>query len=101
VYVGGSINVLYSFFLVFVIIFRCKPISWFWERTEALAIDHGAIAEGYCRPNLAKHAALAESVMSALVDWSFASLALVLMRKVEMRKIQRAAVSIVILLGQA
>jgi hypothetical protein len=101
IYIGSVVNVMYSFFLIFVLVFRCKPINWFWERTERMQYENGGTDEGTCHALLSRHGKYAECVMSALVDWSFASLPLILMRKVDMGKMQRLAVSLVVLLGQA
>jgi hypothetical protein len=101
VYIGNTVNIIYSFFLVFVLIFRCKPLNWFWQRTAHMQYENGENFQGVCRSNFARHGLYAESVMSALVDWSFASLPLILMRYADIGKMQRAAVSLVILLGQA
>jgi hypothetical protein len=72
VYICNGINLLFSTFLFFAIIFRCAPVDHFWNR---LGPDK---PKGHCHPGLAIGSTYLQSGISAGIDITFATLPLFL-----------------------
>jgi hypothetical protein len=97
VWVFTVVNVLLSVYMVFLFIFRCTPVNWFWDR----AVSHPTNSvDGYCHGKTARRSMHMQSVVSAAVDWVFATLPAFIMKDVHLRRVEKFAMWAVVIMAE-
>ena len=87
-----SAVVLFSTFYVFLIIFQCYPVDYFWTRYA------GAV--GKClNPNVIADATYAHSAISAWTDWTLGILPIFLVWDLAMNLRTKVSVALILALG--
>lgn len=95
VYTLTWINIIYNFYMVFILIFQCRPIYYFWERTV-----FDSPVQGMCRLNIARWSLHLQSATAAIIDIVFATMPLWIMKDLNVAHCQRNAVIAVMVLAE-
>jgi hypothetical protein len=93
IYICNATNVVFNIFLVFAIIFRCTPVSFFWNRVERKGT-------GVCREGVSIRSTYLQSGISAAIDITFATLPMFFIADLGFKKMQNAALGAVLLLSE-
>jgi hypothetical protein len=82
----------FSVFYLFLVLFQCKPVSFFWRQYEGL--------EGSCiNPAAVPDASIAHSVVSFTADWILGLLPVVLLWPLKMNARTKVSVAGLLSLG--
>lgn len=93
IWVVVSVVTAYSIFYFFIVIFQCRPTSYFWDRFDGLH-------DGKCVSNgLVAGATYAHSSLSVWADWTLALLPISLVWDLDMNPRTKISVAVILALG--
>lgn len=83
----------FSIYYLFLMIFQCHPVSYFWTR-------YGVGASGTClSPNIVVDSTYAHAVLSAISDWTLGTLPIFLVWNLQMNTRTKVSVAVILSLG--
>jgi hypothetical protein len=93
IWVVVSIVTAYSTYYFFIVIFQCRPISYFWNRFDRQY-------EGKCvSNNMVSGSTYAHSALSVWADWTLAVLPISLVWDLDMNTRTKISVALILALG--
>ena len=93
IWTTGVVFSIYSIYYLFVMIFQCHPVSFFWLR-------YIIGSSGSCMsPTVVVDSTYAHSVLSAIVDWTLGTLPIFLVSNLHMNTRTKVSVALILALG--
>ncbi|KAF2663395.1 hypothetical protein BT63DRAFT_465962 [Microthyrium microscopicum] len=96
VYAFAWVNILFTIYMVIVLIFRCRPINYFWDRLDSA----GNTMEGECHLRLSRVSFLFQSAWGATIDIILATMPVLILKDVKVAHCQKTAIFAVVAFAQ-
>ncbi|KAJ2906696.1 uncharacterized protein MKZ38_000432 [Zalerion maritima] len=99
IWITLTIVTVYHAFYIFIVIFQCRPISWYWYRYTSKG-KGGLLDDGECwSPSFSSRPTYASATINAAADWTLGLLPIALVWNLSMNRRMKLSLGLVLGLG--